>query len=118
MNENKHAKKSQSTDWHSADIVASLRKADWSLRGLSVKHGLKPTTLANAMHRPYPKGEKHIADAIGVKPWQIWPSRYNISIDEDGNSIGTPNRPRGPVPSKKYDTAPKKTCNVKKKAAA
>lgn len=64
-------------DWHRADIVAALRKAGWSLRRLSTHHGYaSPTTLTNALDRPWPKGEKLIAEAIGIEPATIWPSRY------------------------------------------
>jgi len=36
----------------------------------------KPVTLKNVLSRAYPKAERIIADAIGVDPAQIWPSRY------------------------------------------
>lgn len=72
------AKKTSPEDWHRADIVAALRKADWSLRRLSMHHGYaSPSTLTNALARPWPKGERIIADAIGVAPELIWPSRYS-----------------------------------------
>ena len=64
-------------DWHRADIVAALRKAGWSLRRLAAHHGYAaPTTLTHALARPWPKGERLIAEAIGVDPAEIWPSRY------------------------------------------
>ncbi len=64
-------------DWHRADIVAALHKRGWSLRGLSAHYGYKtPTALNNALDRKWPKGQKIIADAIGVPPEEIWPSRY------------------------------------------
>lgn len=64
-------------DWHSADIVAALTKAGWSLRRLSLHHGyLSATTLKHALARPWPKGERLIADAIGKAPETIWPTRY------------------------------------------
>ncbi len=64
-------------DWHRADIVAALRKAGWSLRRLATHHGYaSPNTLTNALARPWPKGERIIAEAIGVDPATIWPSRY------------------------------------------
>lgn len=62
--------------WHRADILAAVRKKHGSLAALSRAHGLSPGTLANALVRPWPKGEKIIADAIGVKTEEIWPSRY------------------------------------------
>ena len=64
-------------DWHCADIVAALRKKGWSLRQLSLHHGYVEGTLKGALQRPWPKGEQIIADAIGVQPDAIWPSRYS-----------------------------------------
>lgn len=63
-------------DMHRADIVALVRKSGTSISALSVKAGLRPTTLNNALERRYPKGEKIIADAVGLPPEDIWPSRY------------------------------------------
>lgn len=64
-------------DWHRADIVAELRKAGWSLRRLALHHGYSSAnTLTVAMARPWPKGQRLIAEAIGVPPETIWPSRY------------------------------------------
>lgn len=75
-------------DWHNAKIIAELRmKAQTSLRQLSEENGLAPNTLAQALQRPYPKAERIIADAIGVSPQTIWPSRYN--------SDGTTSRRKG-----------------------
>lgn len=70
-------KKPPHGDWHPADIKAALEKAGWSLRRLSLHHGYKsPTTLKEALRKPWPKAERLIADAIGVDPSIIWPSRY------------------------------------------
>ncbi|MGU3415816.1 helix-turn-helix domain-containing protein [Enterobacteriaceae bacterium C34A] len=63
-------------DWHQADIIACLRKKGTSLAALSRASGLSSSTLANALTRPWPKGEYLIAEAIGVHPSVIWPSRY------------------------------------------
>ncbi len=49
------------TDWHPADIVAALRKKGTSLAALSRASGLGSSTLANALTRPWPKGEYLIA---------------------------------------------------------
>lgn len=69
-------RKPKTTDWHPADVVAAVRKAGWSLRKLSAHHGYTPTALDNALHKPWPKAQQMIADAIGKSPEQIWPSRY------------------------------------------
>ncbi|GAA5106062.1 transcriptional regulator [Orbus sasakiae] len=63
-------------DWHRADIRAELEKRGTSLRKLSREAGLSENTLRNALDRKWPKGEKIIAEAIGVKPEEIWPTRY------------------------------------------
>ena len=53
-------------DWHSADIIAGLRKRGTSLAALSRQAGLASSTLANALNRHWPKGERLIAEALGV----------------------------------------------------
>ncbi|PWW06036.1 MULTISPECIES: DNA-binding transcriptional regulator SfsB [Mangrovibacter] len=63
-------------DWHPADIIAALRKRGTSMAAESRKAGLSSSTLANALARPWPRGEMLIADALDVNPWEIWPSRY------------------------------------------
>ena len=67
--------------WHQADIIAGLRKKGTSLAALSRAAGLSSSTLANALIRPWPKGEFLIAEALGVHPSEIWPERY---FGEDG----------------------------------
>lgn len=71
-------------DWHPADIIAALRKKGTSMAAVSRQSGLCSTTLANALARPWPKGEWLIAEAIGITPQEIWPSRYYA---EDGALI-------------------------------
>lgn len=64
------------TDWHQADIIAALRKRGTTLAAVSRSAGLSSSTLSNALSRPWPKGEKVIAQALEVHPSVIWPSRY------------------------------------------
>lgn len=71
-------------DWHNADIIASLRKKGTSLAGVSRAAGLSSSTLANALFRPWPRGEWLIAKALSVHPAEIWPSRY---YDPETNSL-------------------------------
>ena len=71
------------TDWHSADIIAALRKKGTSLAAESRRNGLSSSTLANALTRPWPKGELIIATALGTDPWIIWPSRYHDPITHE-----------------------------------
>ncbi|AJF75097.1 MULTISPECIES: DNA-binding transcriptional regulator SfsB [Raoultella] len=67
-------------DWHPADIIAGLRKKGTSLAAESRRNGLSSSTLANALTRPWPKGELIIANALETTPWAIWPSRYHDPI--------------------------------------
>lgn len=69
-------KRSAKQDWHRADIVAGLHKRDLSLAKLGRCNELSTSTLKNALDKRYPKAEKIIADALGVAPQEIWPSRY------------------------------------------
>ncbi|KMK84524.1 helix-turn-helix domain-containing protein [Pectobacterium brasiliense] len=64
-------------DWHPADIIAALKKRETSLAAVSRNAGLASSTLANALKRHWPKGERLIAEALGSSPEQVWPSRYN-----------------------------------------
>ncbi|EAA7428701.1 transcriptional regulator [Salmonella enterica] len=66
-------------DWHSADIIAALKKRGMSLAAVSRNAGLASSTLANALTRHWPKGERLIAEALDVAHEDIWPSRYRKS---------------------------------------
>jgi lambda repressor-like predicted transcriptional regulator len=64
-------------DWHPADIKAALHKAGWTLTALAKEHGLTSQgTLSKAFTSSYPVAEKRIADALGIHPRTIWPTRY------------------------------------------
>lgn len=63
-------------DWHPADIIAALRKRGTSLARVSREAGLASSTLANALTRPWPKGEWLIARKLELHPSKIWPERY------------------------------------------
>jgi Ner family transcriptional regulator len=81
------AKKTSQEDWHPADIKAALEKKGWTLRALAEHHGVKgSSSFSHTFWRSFPLNEKRIADAIGVRPQDIWPSRYY----EDGAK-----KPRG-----------------------
>lgn len=65
-------------DWHRADILAAVRKRGSSLAALSRRAGLADTTLSNVLYRPWPKGEKIVADFLGIPMCHIWPERYSL----------------------------------------
>lgn len=66
----------QKEDWHVEDIKCALRKKRITLTALSIGAGLAPCTLNNALRVSYPKAERIIANALGLEPQDIWPSRY------------------------------------------
>ena len=81
------------SDMHPADIVAALKKRKSSLAALSRQAGLSSGTLANALKKPWPKGEFIIARALGVHPSTIWPSRY---YDQRGRLLARERLMRNP----------------------
>ncbi|MDP3333972.1 MAG: helix-turn-helix transcriptional regulator [Methylotenera sp.] len=75
---NAKQKKSSLEDWHPADIKAALNKKGFTLMGLAKAHGLaESSSMSATFTRSLPLNEERIADAIGVHPMVIWPSRYN-----------------------------------------
>ena len=63
-------------DWHRADIISALKKRRTSMAALSRENNLNSGSLYNALARPWPKGERIIAEALGLEPSVIWPTRY------------------------------------------
>ena len=68
--------KKSKKNMHRAFIVAMIKEKGKTLSQLSIEAGLHPRTLGNVLDRKYPKGEKIIADFVGMKPEEIWPTRY------------------------------------------
>jgi Ner family transcriptional regulator len=66
-----------SADWHPADVLAALKKRGHSLAGLSIAHGYHPTAAGKALKQAWPAVERILADALGLQPQAIWPSRYD-----------------------------------------
>ncbi|MBS3046368.1 transcriptional regulator [Enterobacter mori] len=58
-------------DRHPADIIAALHQRGTSLAKLSREAVLASSALANALSRPWPKGEWLIAIALEVHPSEI-----------------------------------------------
>jgi Ner family transcriptional regulator len=68
---------STTADWHPSFVVAALHQAGWTMTNLAKHHNLKGIgTLSKALRISLPIAEQRIADAIGVHPKVIWPSRY------------------------------------------
>ncbi|MBF0424301.1 MAG: helix-turn-helix domain-containing protein [Magnetococcales bacterium] len=84
-------------DWHRADIKAALEKAGWTLRKLDQHHGLPLGSLRHVFRFPWHRCEVMVAEALGLHPMQIWPSRYHAD--------GTPYRKKGGRPRKSIKEA-------------
>jgi Ner family transcriptional regulator len=85
MNETESAQPQAGPDWHPADVLAALKKRGKSLAGLSVANGYHPTAAGKALKRPWPALEAIIAQALGLVPAQIWPSRYVNQAPPNGD---------------------------------
>lgn len=69
-------KKASQGDWHPADIVAALHKRGLTLREVARQHGVTHETVIAALRNRRAPSEKRIADALGIHPMVIWPTRY------------------------------------------
>lgn len=66
------------TDWHPEDIKAAIRKQGSTLADLASRAGVSKQTVSAAIdRRASERVDLLIADFLGMKPHQIWPSRYN-----------------------------------------
>ena len=64
-------------DWHPSFVIAALHEAGWTLSSLAEQYGLTGGgTFSKALRSSFPVAEKRIADALGLHPKDIWPSRY------------------------------------------
>ncbi|MBW6399956.1 helix-turn-helix domain-containing protein [Roseomonas sp. HJA6] len=64
-------------DWHPEDIKAAVRKTGSTLSALSRAAGLSVGAAKRALDVPWPRAEAIIAARLGVRPQDIWPSRYD-----------------------------------------
>lgn len=68
------------SDWHPEDIKAALRKRGMTLAALARTAGFSKQVLSMCLGgRASERGDKIIAKALGLKPHQIWPSRYRAN---------------------------------------
>lgn len=64
-------------DWHPEDIKAAIRKAGGTLSEIARRVGVPKQTMSACLSaRVSDRGDRAIANFIGVKPHDIWPSRY------------------------------------------
>lgn len=66
----------KNADWPATKVRAEIIVRGLTLRGISRKAKLNDAAASVALRRPFPRVEKAVADALGMEPFQIWPSRY------------------------------------------
>lgn len=63
-------------DWHPENIKAEIHKRGLTFRALSLRAGYSEDSLKSVLRTPCKPYQQIIADALGVEPEDIWPSRY------------------------------------------
>ncbi|WP_442889993.1 helix-turn-helix domain-containing protein [Arsenophonus sp. PmNCSU2021_1] len=71
-------KEDMCADWHPEIIKAEIHKRGLSFRLLSLQAGYSKDSLKTVLRTPCKTYQKIIAQALGVEPETIWPSRYKI----------------------------------------
>lgn len=64
-------------DWHPAQVKAQLEMIGTNLSKLAREH--QYAHINDVLHRPWVAAEAIVAKALGKKPEEIWPSRYQRS---------------------------------------
>lgn len=79
-------------DWHPAQVKAALEMAGTNLTRLAKQHGY--AHINEVLNRPWVAAERVVARALGRKPEEIWPSRYQrsrnraISMTRNSKALG------------------------------
>jgi Ner family transcriptional regulator len=81
-------------DWTRGRMRYELeKKGRRTWREIDLEYGFPVNTISNTMYRPDPRGEKVLADILGLPPQEIWPSRYDATgrrLKPQPNCHGTP----------------------------
>lgn len=75
----KRMSESTATDWHPARIKYELALRGLSLADIGRRRGLAQFSIYDVLRKKVPLSEQAVAEALGVRPDEIWPSRYNQS---------------------------------------
>ena len=86
------------TDWHPEDVRAEIRKRFGTMAALGRLLGVSKTAVPNTINQPgySVKMEARLAEVLGKKAPEIWPSRYHrdgspISFRAERNVAGRQN---------------------------
>lgn len=92
--------KSCPTDWHPEDIKAAIRKTGTTMSAISRAAGLSDGAAKRALDIPWPRAEAIIATRLGLRPQDIWPSRYDAAgLPLRGRPIGAMTNRSAPAPT-------------------
>ncbi len=69
-------KEERVVDWHPEIIKAEIHRRGLSFRTLSLQAGYSKDSLKSVLRTPCKPYQQIVADALGVTPEEIWPSRY------------------------------------------
>ncbi len=58
-------------------VKYQLKASGSSMAALAAKHGINRRNIYMAFNRPWPRGEKIIADSVGLAPQALFPERYD-----------------------------------------
>ncbi|MFN1148659.1 transcriptional regulator [Serratia liquefaciens] len=68
-----------SEDMHPEDIKAKLHKIGLSFAELGRRHGYAGGSFKNVLRTKSHPPQQIVADALGCRPEEIWPSRYKTA---------------------------------------
>jgi Ner family transcriptional regulator len=80
-------KKPAQQDWSKAKIRYAVHERGLTFKGIALKNGYRSVdAISQCLHRPYPKPQRLLAEAIGEQPENIWPSRYQGKYSPASNA--------------------------------
>lgn len=100
-------------DWSPEKIKQALRDAGTNTCALASIYGVSRQVMSMSLRRSNTRCEARIAEALGLHPMDIWPTRYN----EDGSPISRPYELK-PVPAIQFKFNARETARNGKATAA
>ncbi|WP_020185909.1 helix-turn-helix domain-containing protein [Methylopila sp. 73B] len=83
--------------WDKHAIKAAVHRRGETLKSLSEKDGLEPSSCKVALHRRNRAGEMAISRFLGVAPSELWPTRYPSTQDSQNRSSAEAQAPASPI---------------------
>lgn len=81
---------------HPEDIKARVRKRGQTMAGLARKaRGVTDSAVRKSLREPIPRGNRIIAEYLGVPLYELWPEWY----DRAGNRLSSSKASRDPARS-------------------